>query len=79
MVRFLALVQPAKGIEGYFKGLSQPVSGMDLPTGATLSPPDFASLLALAAQHGVKFLTPKEIADYGFRGPKPWEADQLTG
>ena len=75
-VRFLALMQPAKGIEGYFKGLSQPVSGMDLPTGATPSPPpDFASLLALAAQHGVKFLTPTEIADYGFPGPKPWEAD----
>jgi glyoxylate utilization-related uncharacterized protein len=28
MVRFLALMQPAKGIEGYFKGLSQAVSGM---------------------------------------------------
>jgi hypothetical protein len=31
--------------------------------------------LALAAQHGVKFLTRTEVADYGFRDPKPWEAE----
>jgi hypothetical protein len=38
-VRFLALMATAKKIEGYFEGLSQPVKNMDLPTGATASPP----------------------------------------
>jgi mannose-6-phosphate isomerase-like protein (cupin superfamily) len=70
-VRFLALMAPAKKVEGYFEGLSQPVSSMDLPAGATASPPpDLASLLALAAQHGVKFLTPKETANDECPGPK---------
>ena len=63
-VHFLALMQPAKGIEGYFRGLSQPASGMDLPANAApSSPPDFASVLALAAEHGVQFLTPTEVVD----------------
>jgi hypothetical protein len=31
--------------------------------------------LALAAQHGVKFVTRTEIADYGFRGPKARETE----
>ena len=76
MVRFLALMAPAKKIEGYFEGLSQPVSSMDLPTGATASPaPDLAALLALAAQHGVKFLTPNETAKDESPSPRRREGE----
>ena len=75
-VRFLALMAPAKKIEGYFEGLSQPVSNMDLPTGATVSPPpDIASVLTLAAEHGVKFLTPNETANDECPGPRRREGE----
>jgi mannose-6-phosphate isomerase-like protein (cupin superfamily) len=43
-VRFLALMAPAKRIEGYFEGLSEPVSNMDLPTSATASPSQTSDL-----------------------------------
>ena len=75
-VRFLALMAPAKKVEGYFEGLSQPVSSMDLPTDAMASPPpDLASLLALAAQHGVKFLTPNGTGNDDCPGPRRQEGE----
>ena len=60
-VRFLAIMQPSKGVEGYFKGLSQPVISMELPTGGT-SPaaPEPAFVARLAADHGVRLVTPSE-------------------
>ncbi len=57
-VRFLAIMQPSKGVEGYFEGLSQPVVTMELPSGGTDSaPPDPASVQRLAAEHGVRFVS----------------------
>jgi mannose-6-phosphate isomerase-like protein (cupin superfamily) len=71
-VRFLALMQPSKGIDGYFEGLSQPVESMDAPMSPTQSsPPDHAFLLALAAQHGVRFLTLLEAEAALPSDPKP--------
>jgi hypothetical protein len=72
MVRFLALMQPAKGIEGYFKGLSQPVSGMDLPTGATPSPPpDFSVSTCAGCSAWSQVFTPTKIADSRFVQEQP--------
>lgn len=58
-VRFLAIMQPSQGVEGYFKGLSQPVVNMELPAGGTSSPaPDPAFVAHLAADHGVRLTMP---------------------
>ena len=60
-VRFLAIMQPSKGIEGYFSGLSQPVVNMQLPSGGVKTdPPEPAFVAQLAADHGVTFVEHKE-------------------
>ncbi len=54
--RFLVMMQPSLGIEGYFEALSQPASSMELPeTGAT-PPPALEMVLDVATRHGVRFL-----------------------
>jgi mannose-6-phosphate isomerase-like protein (cupin superfamily) len=75
IVRFLAEYQPGNGVEGFFEGLSEPVSSTEYPTGATASHrPDLASILAVAAQHGIKFLTPAETAELLPHANKPSRA-----
>lgn len=56
-VRFLVIMQPSNGVEGYFKELSQPVKNMDLPAGGTTpAAPDPAFVAKVAAEHGVRFV-----------------------
>ena len=69
-VRFLAIMQPSQGIEGYFTGLSQPVMNMELPAGGTNpAAPDSALVARLAADHGVRFVMQNE-------GPSGTQSDR---
>lgn len=54
--RFLVLMQPSLGIEGYFEALSQPASSLELPEEGSTPPPALEVVLEVATRHGVKFL-----------------------
>ena len=75
-LRFLTLVLPGNGLERFFEAMSSPATGMELPTDAiTYAQADPARALALAAQHGFKFLSPAETKEWlprypGFGAPQ---------
>ena len=63
-VRFLAIVQPGTGLDGYFEKMSTPATSMELPKGTTTyAASDSTSAAALVAQYGTKFLSPAETAE----------------
>ena len=64
IVRFLALVQPGNGIDGYFEAMSSPATSMEIPTNVTTyMESDPAVAIAMLAKYGVKVLTPEETAE----------------
>jgi len=69
--RVLILVTPG-GLEGAFRSKSSPAQNLDLPTGAsTYSTTDMKEAAQRFSEHGVRFLTPDEVADQLPLYPKP--------
>ena len=64
IVHFLALVQPAGGVDGYFEAMSSPATSMEIPTNVnTYADSDPAAAISLLAKYGVKVLTPEETVE----------------